>query len=211
MELPKGQAYSVKAKKEYGGLTMRDSKLWAYFVKTYNLDETADSNFLFGTVANESPVAFHITLEQKGDPDASKVIELARDGDAEFGFRGSIDYFEPKVNEATGTLRMRAVFDNADGRLVPGLFVRVRVAASELEAATVVPESALAADQAGRHLLVVGDGDVVERRAVELGALLPEGRVVLSGLAATDRVIVAGLLRARPGAKVSPRTSDDNQ
>jgi len=150
-------------------------------------------------------------LEQKGDPGASKVIELARDGDAEFGFRGSIDYFEPKVNEATGTLRMRAVFDNADGRLVPGLFVRVRVAASELEAATVVPESALAADQAGRHLLVVGDGDVVERRAVELGALLPEGRVVLSGLAATDRVIVAGLLRVRPGVKVSPRTSDDNQ
>ena len=75
MELPKGQAYSVKAKKEYGGLTMRDSKLWAYFVKTYNLDETADSNFLFGTVANESPVAFHVTLEQKSDPDQLSILD----------------------------------------------------------------------------------------------------------------------------------------
>ncbi|MGC6486830.1 MAG: efflux RND transporter periplasmic adaptor subunit [Planctomycetota bacterium] len=150
-------------------------------------------------------------LEQRRDPGASKVVELQRDGDPGYDFRGSIDYFEPAVNEATGTLRMRAVFDNADGRLVPGLFVRVRVAAKTLEAATVVPEAALAADQAGRHLLVVGDGDVVERRAVELGALLPEGRVVLSGLDATDRVVVAGLLRARPGVKVSPRTSDDNR
>jgi len=103
------------------------------------------------------------------------------------------------------------VFDNADGRLVPGLFVRVRVAARELEAATLVPESALAADQAGRHLLVVGDGDVVERRAVELGPALPEGRVVLSGLAATDRVIVAGLLRARPGVRVAPRNPVANR
>ena len=150
-------------------------------------------------------------LEQQQDPKASKVIELARDGDAGFGFQGSIDYFEPRVNEATGTLRMRAVFDNADGRLVPGLFVRVRVAARELEAAILVPEPALAADQAGRHLLVVGDGDVVERRAVDLGPLLPEGRVVLSGLAATDRVVVKGLLRARPGVKVSPRVSGDNR
>jgi hypothetical protein len=58
---------------------------------------------------------------------------------------------------------------------------------------------------------VVGDGDVVERRAVELGPLLPEGRVILAGLAATDRVIVKGLLRARPGVKVSPRVTGDNR
>lgn len=150
-------------------------------------------------------------LEDQGGPREAMVIELARDGDAAFGFRGKIDYFEPAVNESTGSLRMRAVFDNADRRLVPGLFVRVRVAARELKTATLVPESALAADQAGRHLLVVGDGDVVERRAVELGPLLPEGRVVFSGLAATDRVVVAGLLRARPGAKVAPRTTENNR
>lgn len=150
-------------------------------------------------------------LEEPRDPSRERTVEMARDGDAAFGFQGRIDYFEPEVNEATGTLRMRAVFDNADGRLVPGLFVRVRVAARELEAATLVPESALAADQAGRHLLVVGDGDVVERRAVELGPALPEGRVVLSGLAATDRVIVAGLLRARPGVRVAPRNPVANR
>lgn len=76
MELPKGQAYTVKSKKEYGGLTMRDSKLWAYFVKTYNLDETADSNFIFGDMASNHPKAFPITLEEKdGDPNQLSIID----------------------------------------------------------------------------------------------------------------------------------------
>ena len=147
-------------------------------------------------------------LEEPSAQRDQAVVELARDGDDSFGFRGRIDYFEPRVNEATGTLRMRAVFDNQDGRLVPGLFVRVRIAARQLEGALLVPESALAADQAGRHLLVVGSDDVVERRAVELGPLVKEGRVVLDGLTAQDRVVVTGLLRARPGAKVAPRNAD---
>ena len=150
-------------------------------------------------------------LEQKRDESKPTVVEMARDGDQEFGFRGSIDYFEPRVNEATGSLRMRAIFDNADKRLVPGLFVRVRIAAEVVSDALIVPESALAADQAGRHLLVVGADNVVERRAIELGALLDEGRVIRSGIKATDRVIVAGLLRARPGTKVTPRISKGNR
>jgi RND family efflux transporter MFP subunit len=150
-------------------------------------------------------------MDLKRDQEEATVVEMARDGDTEFSFRGSIDYTDPKVNEATGTLRMRAIFDNADKRLVPGLFVRVRIAAEVVEDALIVPESALAADQAGRHLLVVGADDVVARRAIELGALLDEGRVIRSGVKATDRVIVAGLLRARPGTKVTPHTSAGNR
>jgi len=150
-------------------------------------------------------------LDEKRAQDEAVVVEMAREGDAEFKFRGTIDYYDPKVNEATGTLRMRAVFDNADKQLVPGLFVRVRIAAGVLPDALLVPESALAADQAGRHLLVVGADNVVERRAVEFGALLAEQRVIISGLKPTDRVIVKGLLRARPGAKVNPQTSEDNR
>lgn len=148
-------------------------------------------------------------MEEKGPDAEPPVIELQREGDPDYAFRGTLDYFEPTVNTSTGTLRVRAVFDNADEKLVPGLFVRVRIATKELQDATLVPETALNSDQAGRHLLVAGAGDVVERRAVTLGPLLPEGRVVLTGLEKTDRVIVQGLLRARPGAKVSPRTAKE--
>ncbi len=63
MELPIGQGYTVKAKKEYGGLTFKHSKLWAYFVKTYNLDETVDTNFLFENAVSAEPVAISISLE----------------------------------------------------------------------------------------------------------------------------------------------------
>lgn len=66
MELPKGQGYTLKTKKEYGGLTFKDSKLWAYFVKTYNLDETSDTNFVFGDVINTDPVAYSISVETPG-------------------------------------------------------------------------------------------------------------------------------------------------
>lgn len=78
MELPKGQAYTVKSKKEYGGLTMRDSKLWAYFVKTYNLDETADSNFIFGDMISNDPKAIQISLEEKC-PDQLPVLDIPQE------------------------------------------------------------------------------------------------------------------------------------
>ena len=89
MSLPKGQAYTVKSKKEYGGLTMRDSKLWSYFVKTYNLDETADSNFIFGYLMNDDPKAIQISLEEKTDTDQLSILDIPQEalysanGDAE--------------------------------------------------------------------------------------------------------------------------------
>jgi membrane fusion protein, multidrug efflux system len=134
-------------------------------------------------------------------------VELAREIDDGFPFTGRIDYFDPKVNESTGTLRMRATFDNANRQLVPGLFVRLRIAGDTIDKATIVPETSLASDQAGRHLLVVGKDDVVERRAIKLGALLPEGRVILNGIKAKDNVVIEGLMRARPGSKVIPETA----
>ena len=77
MELPKGQGYTVKAKKEYGGLTFKDSKLWAYFVKTYNLDETVDTNFLFKDAVSTEPVAIQITMEEKTDQDQLSILDIA--------------------------------------------------------------------------------------------------------------------------------------
>lgn len=132
-------------------------------------------------------------------------VELAREIDEGFPIRGRVDYVDPQVDVETGTLRVRATFDNAEGLLKGGLFVRIRLRTGELADAVVVPEVALARDQQGEHVYVVGPGDVVERREVVLGSRVDGGIVVMEGVAAEDRVIVAGQLSARPGAKVAPR------
>jgi len=149
--------------------------------------------------------------QQKEQQEPMPEVELAREIDEGFPFKGRVDYYDPKVNEATGTLRMRATFDNSDRQLVPGLFARLRIASGTIDKAMIVPESSLASDQAGRHLLVVGKDDVVQRRSVKLGALLPVGRVILEGLKPDDNVVIEGLLRARPGTKVVPETASSEK
>ena len=132
-------------------------------------------------------------------------VELATETDDGFPWRGRVDYADPSVNAETGTLRVRAVFDNPDRGLVGGLFVRVRMARKTLEDAVLLPESAIGSDQAGRYVYVVGADGVVERRKVVLGPSEAGEVVITDGIAATDTVIVEGLLRARPGSKVTPR------
>jgi len=71
MELPKGQGHTVRVKKEYAGLTFKDSKLWAHFVKTYNLDETSNSNFLLVNAINDDPKAFTLSLETPSEEEVT--------------------------------------------------------------------------------------------------------------------------------------------
>ncbi len=132
-------------------------------------------------------------------------VELAREIDDDFPFTGRVDYVDPEVDIETGTLRIRAEFDNQDGRLKGGLFTRVRLRTGEVPGALIVPEVALGRDQQGPYLLVVGEGDVVERRAVQVGTRTAGGLVVRSGVSADDMVIVNGMISARPGAKVRVR------
>lgn len=132
-------------------------------------------------------------------------VELAREIDDDFPFTGRVDYVDPEVDIETGTLRIRAEFDNQDGRLKGGLFTRVRLRTGEVPGALIVPEVALGRDQQGPYLLVVGEGDVVERRAVQVGTRTAGGLVVRSGVSADDVVIVNGMISARPGAKVRVR------
>ncbi len=119
---------------------------------------------------------------------------------------GRIDFAEPKIDPSTGTLRVRAVFDNKKKLLVPGLFGRVRVPLEEKEA-LLVPELAVGMAQAGRYVLVVGKDQVVEQRLVETGPLEGTLRVIEKGLKPDDRVVINGIQRARPGAKVTPKDS----
>lgn len=141
-------------------------------------------------------------------PDAMP-MELGLANEQGYPHAGHGDYQDPAVDPGTGTVRVRGVFPNPDGSILPGLFVRVRVPFDRQKDALLVPERALGTDQSGQYLLVVGKGDVVEYRPVKVGTLVDGMRVVEGKIAAEDRVVVDGLLRARPNLKVSPKFSAD--
>jgi RND family efflux transporter MFP subunit len=120
--------------------------------------------------------------------------------------KGYLDYVDNTVDVNTGTIQVRGVWPNPDGLLFPGLFARIRVPTTLREGALLVNERAIGTDLGGKFLLIVGDGDVVELRHVELGQLDEGMRVILSGLEPGERYIINGLQRARPGLPVTPRT-----
>jgi RND family efflux transporter MFP subunit len=127
-------------------------------------------------------------------------LQLADEKD--FPHEGKLDFASAQVNRSTGTSRIRGVFENKDRKLVSGLFVRIRIPVSKPYEAVLIPERALATDQNIRFVFVVGEDGTAERRNVELGGQRGDMRIVTSGLAAGDRVIVKGLQRVRPGQKV---------
>ena len=121
--------------------------------------------------------------------------------------KGVLDFTDNDISSSTGTIALRAIFDNDDRYLFPGLFVRVRIPLGEPRPALVVPASAIGSDQQGDYVFVVESNDVVARRSIEKGPLTIDGCVIKTGLTATDRVVVNGVLNARPGEKVTVQTA----
>lgn len=128
---------------------------------------------------------------------------LADQGD--WTLLGQLDFVDNVLNPRTGTIRARAVIDNPDGFLTPGMFARLRLWAGQTYA-LMVPDAAIVTDQARRILLVVGPDDVVQPRVVTLGPIVDGLRVIRAGIEASDRVIVNGLANpfVRPGTRVHP-------
>jgi len=131
-------------------------------------------------------------------------VQVGLQSETGYPHEGTLDYINPGIDPATGTLAVRAQFANTDRGLIPGFFVRVRVPTETDVAALLVPDTALGSDQTGRTLLVANADNVVELRHVEAGPLQGQLRVIESGLKPDDRVIVAGQQRAIPGDKVDP-------
>ena len=128
-------------------------------------------------------------------------LELIDEND--FKHTGKIDFVDNAINTSTGTIRGRAVFDNADGIFTPGMFGRLRVPGSPPYTALLVPDAAIGSEQVRKYVLVVDDLGMVHQKYVTLGQLDGGLRVIKDGLDASDRVIVNGLMRARPGIKVN--------
>lgn len=129
------------------------------------------------------------------------LVRLGMSNEVGFPHEGYFDRADNAVNPQTGTIRVESIFDNKDGTILPGAYVRVQPVYGEREAMT-VPDTAVLLDQRGRYVLVVGAGNKVERRDVRVGEVVDRQRIIVEGLEESASVIVNGLQRARPGVEV---------
>ncbi|NYT36818.1 efflux RND transporter periplasmic adaptor subunit [Allopusillimonas soli] len=123
------------------------------------------------------------------------------DGDG-YPRKGYVAFVDNRLDPASGTIRVRAVFDNADGALLPGLYARIRLGSGEPRPAVLINEKAIGTDQDRRFVLVVGKDGKTAYRRVTLGASQDGARIILAGLDAGERIVVNGLQRVRPGDPV---------
>jgi RND family efflux transporter MFP subunit len=129
-------------------------------------------------------------------------VQVALANETDFPHEGILDFIDNRVRTTTGTLLVRAELDNKARIFAPGFFVRVRIPYGEAQKVLMISERAILNDQSLKYVLTVGKNGIVERRDVELGILDNGMRVIKAGLTADDQVIVNGVQRAKPGAKV---------
>ena len=135
-------------------------------------------------------------------------VDIGLQGEEGYPHQGHMDYASPQVDQSTGTLTVRAVFDNKDHSLLPGLFVRVRTPIGHLDKALLTRNDAIGASQEGSYVLVVGPDNVVQRKIVKTGDKEGQLRIIESGLDQGDWVVTEGIQRAFPGAKVEPQRTE---
>jgi len=137
--------------------------------------------------------------------DAETTIQIGLADEDGYPLAGIVNFVDNQVDAATGTLSVRARVDNADRLLSPGMFVRVQVPIGAPRKALLIREEALGTDQGQRFVYVVNGEDQIEYRRVKVGPARENLRVIESGLERQERVVVTGLQRVRPGAKVTTR------
>jgi RND family efflux transporter MFP subunit len=164
------------------------------------------------TIVSQDPVYVYFPVDERsylGHADGASRFQSVGIGlanDAGYPRVGRIDFVDNQLDVSSGTIRLRAVVDNHDRRLAPGMFARVRLAGGPSHPATVVEDRAIGTDQDRKFVYVVKADSTVEYRPVQVGRVDSGYRVVQSGVAAGERVIVDGLQRVRPGSKVIAST-----
>ncbi|MCC6598618.1 MAG: efflux RND transporter periplasmic adaptor subunit [Alphaproteobacteria bacterium] len=149
----------------------------------------------------------HIFQNARGLAEEVKIpvqIALRSADGAEHVIEGRMHNFDNRINPDSGTIRARAIFENADGALLPGMFVKVRMGNPDEGAHILLSEKAIGTDQDRKFVYTVDETDTVKYRQVTLGDSAGDRRVILSGLNAGDRVIVEGVIRIRPDMPVQP-------
>ncbi|RZJ40759.1 MAG: efflux RND transporter periplasmic adaptor subunit [Brevundimonas sp.] len=165
------------------------------------------------TVVSSAPVYFvfdgseAVLLKyQRQARNGAAPIQVRLQDESTYSRSGTLDFTDNAIDTASGVIRLRAVVPNADGFLKPGMFGQARLAGAGSYQAMLVPDAAIATDQARRVVYVVAADGSVTPRAVQMGPLVDGLRVIRSGLQANDRVIINGLQRVQqPGVKVQAR------
>jgi RND family efflux transporter MFP subunit len=180
---------------------------------------TSGNTSLLATIESIDPIRVEFTLDEAS---YLRYGDLATDGaganrglalpvklkllsESVFSHEGKMDFVDNAIDRSSGTIRARAVLANPDGRFTPGMFARVRMAAAPPKNELLVPDAAIGAEQARKFVLVVDAENVARPKYVTLGPVVDGLRVITQGLSSDDNVIINGLMRARPGAKVTPQ------
>jgi membrane fusion protein, multidrug efflux system len=187
-----------------GNLVQADSTLLTNVV-------SVDPIYAYFNVDERSVLKYQQLVRTGKLPDArsaSVPVYLQLENETGFPHQGVIDFINNQFNSSTGTLQVRGVFPNANAFLTPGAFVRVRVAAGPMHEAILVTDRAVGTDQGTKFVLVIDDKNVVGVKPIELGPEVEGLRVVRSGLAGDEQIIINGIVNARPGSKVNPQPGD---
>ena len=178
------------------------------------------NNILLATIVSLDPIRFEFTFDEAAyiryerlatggndmkSRDGSAVVSLKLIDEQDFVHQGRMDFVDNVIDRASGTIRGRAVFTNPNHMFTPGMFGRIRVPGSPPYAALLVPDAAIGTEQARKFVLVVDADNTVRQKYVTLGELNGDLRIIKSGIAADDHIIVDGLMRARVGQKVRPQ------
>jgi len=131
-------------------------------------------------------------------------VAISLDGDERFDHHGTLDFIDNAVNRSSGTIRARVTVPNPDLAITPGQFVRLRVPSERPSPALLVPPAAIVPDQSRQVVMTVAADGTVTPKPVEIGGLYRGLRVIRGGLTADDTVVIDGLVRVKPGAKVTP-------
>jgi membrane fusion protein, multidrug efflux system len=164
--------------------------------------------YVYFTASESDVLRFRTALAEHGIPRSAVqtlTVEAGLQNEQGYPHAGRLDFVDTGLDTTTATLQVRAVFDNADQVLIPGLFARLRIPLGDRKPALLVPETALNVDQVGPFLLVVDKDQTVASRRVALGTLDGDLRVIADGLDGSEQVVIDGLQNATPGRKVTVR------
>ena len=186
-----------------------------------NLIASGSGGTLLTTIVQFEPLYFYFDVDETSflrylravaagnrEDGAGQQVFLALSDETEFTRSGKIDFLANQIDPATGTIRVRAEVPNPKNFITPGLFGRVRLATAPPREALVLPNEAIVQDQTRQLVMTVTDDGTVQPKPIKTGALIGRWRVIQEGVTERDRVIVNGLMRARPGGKVVPQPSD---
>jgi RND family efflux transporter MFP subunit len=181
---------------------------------------TAGNTTLLATIVSMDPIWFEFTFDEASylryerlakdgrelaSRDAGVAVALKLLDEPDFKHKGRMDFVDNAIDRSSGTIRGRAVISNPDSVFTPGMFARVQVPASSPYDALLVPDLAVGTEQDRKYLLIVDAENTVRIKYVTLGQVFGKLRVIKTGLEESDRVVVNGLMRARPGVKVNPQ------